>query len=322
MRRILPLVIALPFMAQAETLAAQLAHMEPEWYLRTGDGCQLFVQEFGRGRDTIIALHGGPGHDHSYMVDAFSGIEDRYHVVVYDQRGSLRSPCPDSLISIEKHVQDLDRLRRSLGLTRATLVGHSAGTLLAAKYLDTHPDRVDGVVLLGAVVPRTPTTDEERALTQTGRDSARQFRQRSAVAEQLRKHGLDKDSSRLSDKEATAVWRLNFANSNLFNLERWQQMKGGRVYYNARVGALSTMPKEFDLIPSIAAHRCPVWVINGDHDYVDWRAARHKRWTATVPNARLAIIKNAGHAAWLDEPGQFRQALLRALDSQRECRPA
>ncbi len=321
MRTTVPVVIALGIAVWSDCAWAQLAHAEPEWYLRTGDGCQLFVQEFGRGRDTIIALHGGPGHDHSYMVDAFRGIENRYRVVFYDQRGSLRSPCPDSLISIDKHVQDVDRLRASLGLQRVTLVGHSAGTLLAAKYLNTHPDRVDGVVLLGAVVPRTPTTDEERALMQAGRDSARKFRQRAAVAEQLRMHGLDKDSSRLSDKEATAVWRLNFANSNLFNLERWQQMKGGRIYYNARTGALSTMPREYDLVPGITAHRCPVWVINGDHDYVDWRADRHRRWMANVPNARLAIIRNAGHAAWLDEPDQFRQALLRALDSQKECRP-
>jgi proline-specific peptidase len=321
MRTIVAFFCTFGLAAPFETASAQLADAEPEWYLRTGDGCQLFVQEFGRGRDTIIALHGGPGHDHSYMVDAFSGIEDRYHVVVYDQRGSLRSPCPDSLISIDKHVEDLDRLRRSLGLQRATLVGHSAGTLLAAKYLNTHPDRVDGVVLLGAVVPRTPTTDEERALMQAGRDSARNFRQRPAVAELIRRHGLDKDPSQLSDKEATAAWRLGFANSNLFNLERWQRMKGGRVYYNARVGALSTMPREYDLIPGIAAHRCPVWVINGDHDYVDWRAERHRRWTANVPNARLAVITNAGHAAWLDEPDQFRRALLRALDSRKECRP-
>jgi proline iminopeptidase len=320
MRRIVCMLGALSCLLSAAPVAAQLAFGEPEWYLRTPDGCRLFVQEFGRGKDTIIALHGGFGADHSYIIPAFKGLEDRYHIVFYDQRGSIRSPCAINLISVQKHVEDLDRLRASLKLDRVTLVGHSAGTLLAVSYLAEHPDRVNGVVLLGAVVPHTPTSDDERALIQKGRQEARQFRQRPEVAAEIHKYALDRDSTQLTDKELTALWRLQFANSNVYHLERWPQMKGGGVFYNFHVDSASAMPKVYDLTPAIAAHRCPVWVINGDHDYVDWGSWRHKQWTANVPNAHLAIVANAGHVLWIDAPDQFRKLLLQALGSTAQCR--
>ena len=49
----------------SRTAGAQLADAEPEWYLPTGDGCRLFVQEYGRGRDTVIVVHGGFGAEQS-----------------------------------------------------------------------------------------------------------------------------------------------------------------------------------------------------------------------------------------------------------------
>lgn len=63
-----------------------------------GGECQLFVQEYGTGPDTVVVLHGGWGAEHSYLLDAFSGVGNDRHLVFYDQRGSLRSPCPDSLV--------------------------------------------------------------------------------------------------------------------------------------------------------------------------------------------------------------------------------
>ena len=69
----------------------ELAFSDPEWYLPTSDGCRLFVQEFGHGKETIIVLHGGWGAEHSYLLDAFEGVDRHYHLVFYDQRGHGQS---------------------------------------------------------------------------------------------------------------------------------------------------------------------------------------------------------------------------------------
>ncbi len=93
-----------------------------EWYLLTNDrAARLYVLEFGKG-DTIVVLHGGFGAEHSYLLGAVKFLADQFHIVMYDQRGSLRSPCPDSVISVQKHIDDLELLRKELNLQRMTIL--------------------------------------------------------------------------------------------------------------------------------------------------------------------------------------------------------
>ena len=132
---------------------AQLQHAQPEWYLPVGDGCKLFVQEFGQGPETIVMLHGGWGAEHSYLLDSMKGFDEHYHLVFYDQRGSRLSPCPADKISVQAHVDDLEKLRIALGFDRLNLVAHSMGTFLAMDFLQQHPDRVKGLVLMGSLPP-------------------------------------------------------------------------------------------------------------------------------------------------------------------------
>jgi len=300
----------------------QLAFSEPEWYLPTSDGCRLFVQEFGHGNETIIVLHGGWGAEHSYLLDAFKGLDRQYHLVFYDQRGSLRSPCPAAQISINKHVEDLELLRTTLGLDRVNIVAHSMGTFLAMDYLQHHPKQVKGIVLLGAIPPRTPGTDAERALWQQQDEEGKSFIDRPEVSAELRRNGLDNEKSSLSPKEETNNWRIGFSGVNLYHVERWRQMKGGRIFYSDDAGeaAAKTMPQEYDFTPALAGHKCPVWFIVGDHDYVDIGAKILKLVSSTVPNMRLAIVKDAGHFSWIDAPKQFRDTLLKSLGDVTQCR--
>src|SRR5712692_8127877 len=117
-----------------------------EWYLRTEDkAAELYVREVGQG-DPVIVLHGGWGSEHSYLLNAIKGLETQFRFIFYDQRGSLRSPCKLEFISQEKHVQDLETLRKELKLEKVTIVAHSMGTRLAMFYLQKYPDRVKTLV--------------------------------------------------------------------------------------------------------------------------------------------------------------------------------
>ena len=304
----------LTFAGQAA--GAQLSHREPEWYLPTGDGCRLFVQEYGRGSDTVIVVHGGFGAEHSYLLDAFRGLEDRFHFVFYDQRGSLRSPCPDSLISVGAHVSDVERLRQELKLERATLVAHSMGTVLAMHYLEANPNRVRGMVLTGAIPPKSDTIAEMNRQAQA-------MSERPAVAEQMRLAGLGPDTSTYTAKERTTHWRIRFTGVNVYHVERWRQMRGGQVFYSQRAGsaAARTLPKSYDFRPAILAHPCPVWIVIGDHDYVDFGVPRHHEWTRGAANVTLRVLPNAGHAAWIDDPDGWRESLGSGLGAMVRCRP-
>ena len=317
MRRTRLSIAGLAFLALfSQSSGAQLVHAEPEWYLPTGDGCRLFVQEYGRGSDTVIVVHGGFGAEHSYLLDAFRGLEDRFHLVFYDQRASLRSPCADSLISVAAHVRDLERLRQELRLERATLVAHSMGTVLAMQYLQDHPTRVRGMVLTGAI---PPTSEGSNDMNREGMAMG----SRPAVAEQMRLAGLGPDTSAYTAKERTTQWRIRFTGVNVYHVERWRQMRGGQVFYSQRAGsaAARSLPKSYDFRPAILAHPCPVWIVIGDHDYVDFGVPRHREWTQGAPNVTLRVLPNAGHSAWIDDPDGWRESLGSALNAMVSCRP-
>lgn len=282
-----------------------------EWYL-TVDDCRLYVTEVGDG-PPLVVLHGGWGAEHSYLIDAFDGLEDRYRLVFYDQRGSLRSPCPDSLVSVDAHVADLERLREELGLDRMTLVGHSMGTFLGMSYLDAHPDRVAGLVLMNALVPRTPQSDEEGQLYRAEQEAFGEWAQRPAVSAELAEEGLSGDS--LSDRQTTHQWRVRFAAGNIFHVDRWRQLKGGQVFYASGAGRAAgrTMGDGWDFTDALASAEFPITVINGDHDLVGFGGGLHRRLLEPLPDVEFVLLENAGHNAWIDAPAAHRAALLAAL---------
>jgi len=121
-----------------------------------GQGHEVYVEECGCPEgDPVVFLHGGPGSgsasDHRRYFDP-----DYYRIILLDQRGSGRS----TPLGETKHnttwelVQDLDTVRKRLGIGRWLLFGGSWGATLALVYAQTHPDAVAGMVLRGTFLAR------------------------------------------------------------------------------------------------------------------------------------------------------------------------
>lgn len=74
-----------------------------------------------------------------------------YRVVFYDQRGSgLSERFPNEAYSIQIMLDDLKAVIQHYQTSptqQVFLLGHSWGAILAAAYIDTYPDAIDGVVL-------------------------------------------------------------------------------------------------------------------------------------------------------------------------------
>jgi pimeloyl-ACP methyl ester carboxylesterase len=287
-----------------------------EWYLRTPDTVSLYIREFGRG-EPVIVLHGGWGMDHGYMLPALNGLENVAHFVVYDQRGSMRSPAPAEKISVATHVEDLDLLRRRLGLERVTILGHSMGTFLAQAYLEAHPEHVKGLILVGAIPPVSDSATN--ALREASRVGTRLAERPEVEAELLRQGLLGKTD--LTDQEATRQWRIRFAGVNIFHVDRWRQMEGGRVFYSqAAANATSrTMPSQWNFVPVLRAHPCALHVVIGAQDYVDFDTVRWRDAAKQLPNLELHVLPQAGHAAWIDQPDLFRRAVEGAIRESATC---
>lgn len=288
-----------------------LAPEADSWYLWTEDGVRHYVVEVGRG-EPVVVLHGGWGAEHGYLLRLVEPLADRFRFVLYDQRGSLRSPAPDGSISLGRLVADLEELRDELGLERMTLLAHSMGSMLAYAYLREHPERVRSMVMLAPVVPPDAATDAERVRAAQARfvEFARAQEKAQAVRE-----GLDHEPR--NDRERSARSRISMAAGNLYHVERWRQLEGGQAFYNPRVHALlqeNTPAGEWQgLFAALATHAPPVELILGDHDLVDFGVVAWPPLAAVLPNARLHVVERAGHNAWIDQPEAVRALIARAL---------
>lgn len=129
--------------------------VEASFQLPVGDGHCLWVQTLGQpGHEPVVVLHGGPG---SGCSPRFAELYDpaRQYVVLPDQRGAGRSTPVGGLgANTTAHlVDDLEALRRHLGIARWRVTGGSWGATLAIVYAAAHPGTVIDVLLRSVFIP-------------------------------------------------------------------------------------------------------------------------------------------------------------------------
>lgn len=134
-------------------MTALFPEIEPfrTWFLDTGDGHSLYVEQSGNpAGKPVIFLHGGPGGGTNPRQRRLFD-PDAYHIILFDQRGCGRS-IPHA--SVENNttwhlVADMERIRETLGIEGWQVFGGSWGSTLALAYAETHPARVTELVLRG-----------------------------------------------------------------------------------------------------------------------------------------------------------------------------
>ena len=126
-----------------------------EHKFQTADGVELWYRVAGpQNGMPVLFLHGGPGEG-SQAMQAFGGpaLEKSVRMVYLDQRGSGRSARPKDpkYYSLKLLEDDVEAVRRQLGVEKLILLGHSSGTPIALDYAADHPEHVAGLILTGAV---------------------------------------------------------------------------------------------------------------------------------------------------------------------------
>lgn len=115
-----------------------------------GGRYKVWTKRVGAGPTKVLLLHGGPGFSHEYLeaMESFlpqAGIEMYY----YDQLGVNNSdqPSDTSLWTLPRYVEEVEEVRRGLGLERFVLYGQSWGGMLALEYALSHQQHLSGLVI-------------------------------------------------------------------------------------------------------------------------------------------------------------------------------
>ena len=248
-------------------------------------GVELEVAEGGQG-PAVLLLHG--------LTDSWRSFEpilpllpEDLHIVVPSQRGHGDSAKPRGGYSAEQLAADAAALLELLEVERATVVGHSMGSVVAQTLAAAQPERVERLVLIGSATRfDTPDLRELARAVADLRDPvptefARDF-QVSTIHRPI-PAGLLATFIHESLKAPAHVWQLGLAGVLDFRSD-------------SLLGRLSM----------------PTLIVWGDHDGIGVRSEQ-ERLREGIGRSTLRVFEDTGHALHWERPERFVDELLAFL---------
>ena len=260
----------------------------------------------------IIAVNGGPGLSHAYMMqnDLWAHIGRNRFVVLYDQRGTggskrIQAGASQTGVSqtMDSQVADLDAVRQALGLTKFALLGDSYGGLVTMAYAAAHPEHVAKLILSDS--PGPSWHDIVHVLPDVFPDIEEENKQ------EAQKLGPETEAA------ARAGLRNHFRMIFYSTQKRDAYMSHmGDLGFEPAVGeAVAKATENLDLTPKLADFKFPTLVITGRYDMnvaplTAWRLAH------AIPGAKLVFFEQSGHLPAYEEPDKYVEVLEAFLNGK------
>jgi proline iminopeptidase len=286
---------------------------------------RMYYEQSGNARGVpVVFLHGGPGAGASAVHRQFFDPKF-YRIVVFDQRGAGRSLPLGSLQdnTTPNLIDDMERLRKKLGIERWLVFGGSWGSTLALAYAEHHPGRCLGLILRGIFLCRQSEIDWFLyGLRHIFPEAWRTFS--GYVPEEERGDLLEAFYKRLTHPDpavhmpAARCWSVyeGSCSTLLPNPALVADFASDRVALGlARIEAHYFMndiflPEDFLMKNAYKLKPIPGVIVQGRYDIVCPAVSAddlHRAW----PEAEYIVVSDAGHSAF--EPG-IRSRLVAATE--------
>jgi len=269
----------------------------------------VWVKQVGSGEIPVLTLHGGPGFNHYYL-ECFedflpqAGIRYWY----YDQLGCGFSDAPQdvSLWTLDRYCEEVEQVRRALGLERFILYGHSWGGLLGMEYALRHPQHLSGLVISNMTASVAEYVKYAEVLVGRVPAAARAIIQRHRAAGDY------------GSPEYETVLTTEIYNRHFCRLSPWPEpVRRTMRTINTKIYNTMQGPDEFTITGNLKN-----WDIWGRLHEIDVPtlliAARHDemspeqivRMGTLIPHSRVAVCEQGSHMAMYDDQRAYFKALL------------
>src|SRR5215472_8345107 len=242
------------------------------------DGAKLYYEECGSAPQVVVLVHDGVLHSAAWD-DVWPDFCKHFHTIRYDRRGYGRSAVATQGYYA---TDDLAAVLRQLKLKRVAIVGSSHGGEISIDFTLDHPEIVQQLVLVGAVVGGMPYSQH--------------FLDRGeALGKPLEKGDVQGAISAASKDKYLIAPENDAAKKRMADL-------------------LSASPQdmthpEFELRPKAALPRLheirvPTLILVGDADIPDVHG-HAGAIEAGIPRGHRVVIKDVGHLMYLEKPAKF-----------------
>jgi pimeloyl-ACP methyl ester carboxylesterase len=268
-----------------------------EGYVTTDDGLRLWFQTVGSGPQVVVLPNG------VHLLEDFSCLAPGRTLVFYDVRNRGRSDTvtePAQLArGIHNDVDDLDAVRRHLGLDRLNLIGHSYMGLMVILYAMQYPANVDRIIQIAPMGPHHGTSYPAH-LTNTDSVLGETFAKLAA----LQKERASYDPEEFCRKFWSILRVLYVTDPRDADRIRWDRCDLPNERNFMRYWAEHILPSIQSLAfsrESLVEVTCPVLTIHG----LKGRSAPYgggQDWVSLLPSARLLPVDGGGHGPWIEAP--------------------
>ena len=286
----------------------------PAGHFVSVNGAKLWYESEGRG-DPIVLVAGGPGDSHAVFHPFFSRLADHNRVIYYDAFGvgkSDRAPFA-SEYHFARDVEDLEGLRKAIGLGAITVLGHSYGGMVAQAYALKYPASVKRLILV--------STFYSGAMWQTNNDNCNQEirNQYPDVWEKIqavRARGLRSSAPEHQELYYSVPLGL-FYFHDASKAERLPKDPSNTEVYYAIAGPDADFEiggdiAALDFRPDLPKLHMPVLVLSGRYDRVSMPryASEFKK---LIPGAQFVLFESSGHFPYIEEPEETLDVLREFL---------
>ncbi len=243
--------------------------------------------------EPLFLIH-GIGASRASFAGLIPLLRSQYRCISYDLRGHGASPVPKPPYTLDDLVEDLEALRKELGIERAHVAGHSLGGMIGPAYARRYPQHVLTLGLWSTAAFRT------------GDDSAKV----KGVVAAMRSKGIPQVLETLRDRWFTP----EFAERRPDVITRRMQQ------------VIDTDPEVFlsvfdiyaetEMSPWLHEVKHPCLVLTGENDG-GCNPRLNRQIAAALPDAELVILPVLRHAILLEAAGQVAPPVLDFLQRHR-----